>query len=210
MGFPNVNRGDQPQTPTWASFDNNTSTNALDFDHGFDTSWHNPTSNGFDQVSGSLYPTTIDNTYSVVVDEIVFNEHASRSEYVFDTHTVNEALVTGTNGTNPATVTLPSGPSSYQFVPPSRGKFRHIACAPSAGAPVDYKKLEQKRIACPANGCPRTFVRPGCLRLHMTKKHGKSFHECVFDDCEGTFYGRDKFRDHLRRDHYIDLPEKQT
>jgi hypothetical protein len=64
--------------------------------------------------------------------------------------------------------------------------------------------VHETRIRCTANGCTRTFRRPGDFRRHL-KKHQAPTLKCIAVDCDMKFNRMDKLRDHVRQGHQIAL-----
>jgi hypothetical protein len=94
---------------------------------------------------------------------------------------------------------------AYQSIAPAVPQTNLPGAGTGLGANVNaLHGVHETRIRCTANGCTRTFRRPGDFRRHL-KKHQAPTLKCIAVDCDMKFYRMDKLRDHVRQGHQIAL-----
>ncbi|KAB2105169.1 hypothetical protein AG0111_0g6784 [Alternaria gaisen] len=109
----------------------------------------------------------------------------------------------------PPQYSYPMAGTGYAFQPiaPATAAQMNVVAQPNQpyGARANARRrTAETRISCTADGCTKTFRRPGDYRRHM-RKHQDPILKCIVDDCDMKFYRLDKLRDHIRQGHKMVL-----
>ncbi|OAG19192.1 hypothetical protein CC77DRAFT_1050984 [Alternaria alternata] len=109
----------------------------------------------------------------------------------------------------PPQYSYPMAGTGYTFQPiaPATAAQMDVVAQPNqpSGARANARhRTAETRISCTADGCTKTFRRPGDYRRHM-RKHQDPILKCIVDDCDMKFYRLDKLRDHIRQGHKMVL-----